>query len=141
MTTRQIARAITALTLCGIALTACNDGGVDPAQPDPTGGFQSGALTGVPVPDFAVASGAPVTSGNTTTQSYLIDGVSPQQLITDEQNLTEHAGWTTQTAAARNDTDWTLTMFKGDTTLVVATSPAATGNQSEQTQLSLEITP
>ena len=32
-------------------------------------------------------------------------------------------------------------MFKGETTLLIATSPADTANQSDQTQLSLEITP
>jgi hypothetical protein len=140
---RRPLRALGALAVAGaLALSACgdDDDDADPGQPVASGGFDAGAMADVPVPDAAQASGAASTSGSTTTQSYLVDGVDPQQLITTYQQLATTAGWTVQTAPAQSDTDWSMTLTKDSDTLQVTTAPAGDEDQSDQTELSLQLT-
>jgi len=49
-------------------------------------------------------------------------------------------GRTVETAPAQSDTDWSLTLTKGDATLQATTSPANDDQESDQTELSLILT-
>jgi hypothetical protein len=125
-----------------LAFSACgdDDDGADPGQPVASGGFQSGSLADVPVPDDATSTGAASTSGDSTTESFLVEGVTPEQLIGDYQTLAEGAGWAVQTAAAQSGTDWSLVLTKDSSTLQVTTAPANDDEQSDQTELALILT-
>ena len=125
-----------------LSAAACGDDDDDanPGQPVATGGFQSSALADVPVPDDAQPTGTPSTSGNATTESFLVEGVSPEQLINDYQQLATEAGWVVETAPAQSDTDWSMTLTKDSSTLQVSTAPGTDAEQSDQSQLSLMLT-
>ena len=97
-------------------------------------------MSSVPVPEDATASGAASSSGGSTTQSYLVDGVTPEQLINDYQQLATGQGWQVESAPAQSDTDWALTLTKDGQTLAVTTSPADDDAESDQTELSLIVT-
>jgi hypothetical protein len=163
-TNRRRGRRFAALVLClAIPLAACasdDDGvGADAGQPQAGGGFADnnapaangespgnsspaakGLDSAVPVPNDATSSGAATTVGTTTTQSFLVDGVTAQQMIGDYQTLAEGSGWTAQAAPTQAGSDWTLTMTNGTKTLVVTATPANDNNQSDQTELSLQVT-
>jgi hypothetical protein len=124
-----------------LAFAACgDDDDADPGQPVASGGFTPSDMSDVPVPNDAESTGPASSSGGSTTQSYLVEGVSPEQLINDYQQLATGAGWAVETAPAQSDTDWSLTLTKGDATLQATTSPANDDEQSDQTELSLILT-
>jgi len=139
---RRRLRAVAAVVVATcLAVGACgDDDDADPAQPAASGGFAPGDMSDVPVPNDAEKSGAASSSGGSTTQSFVVDGVSPEQLINDYQQLATGAGWTVETAPAQSDTDWSLTLTKGDATLQATTSPANDDQESDQTELSLILT-
>jgi hypothetical protein len=140
---RRPLRAVAAIVVtASLAFAACgdDDDDADPGQPVASGGFAPGDMSDVPVPNDAESSGPASSSGGSTTQSYLVDGVSPEQLINDYQQLATGAGWVVQTAAAQSDTDWSLTRTKGTASLAVTTSPANDDQESDQTELSLILT-
>ena len=85
-----------------------------PASPSHRAASRPATCPSVPVPDDAESTGPASSSGGSTTQSYLVDGVTPEQLINDYQQLATGAGWAVETAPAQSDTDWSLTLTKGD---------------------------
>jgi hypothetical protein len=140
---RRPLRAVAAVVVAAsLAFAACgdDDDDADPGQPVASGGFAPADMSDVPVPNDAESSGPASSSGGSTTQSYLVDGVSPEQLINDYQQLATGAGWAVETAPAQSDTDWSLTLTKGDATLQATTAPASDDNESDQTELSLILT-
>ncbi len=140
---RRPLRAVAAILVVGsLAFAACgdDDDDADPGQPVASGGFAPGDMSDVPVPNDAESSGPASSSGGSTTQSYLVDGVSAEQLIKDYQQLATGAGWVVQTAAAQSDTDWSVTLTKGNASLLATTSPADDDAESDQTELSLILT-
>jgi hypothetical protein len=140
---RRRLRAVAAVVIAAsLAVAACggDDDDVDPGQPVASGGFAPGDMSDVPVPNDAESTGPASSSGGSTTQSYLVDGVTPEQLINDYQQLATGAGWAVATAPAQSDTDWSLTLTKGQSTLQVSTSPATDDSESDQTELALILT-
>ena len=86
---RRPLRAVAALVVAtSLAFAACgDDDDADPGQPVASGGFAPGDMSDVPVPNDAESTGPASSSGGSTTQSYLVEGVSPEQLINDYQQL------------------------------------------------------
>lgn len=125
---------------------------IDPGEPTADGGFapenapeeepSSGLSTmegAAPIPESAVASGDATTDGAITTQSFLVEGVTPEELINDYQTLAEGAGWEAAGAPeATGTTDWALTMTNGSDSLSVTTAPAG-GEDTSDTELSLQV--
>jgi hypothetical protein len=138
---RPLRAAAVVVVAASLTLAACgdDDDDADPGQPVASGGFAPGDMSSVPVPDDATASGSASSSGGSTTQSYLVDGVTPEQLINDYQQLATGQGWEVESAPTQSDTDWALTLTKGGQTLAVTTSPADDDAESDQTELSLIV--
>ena len=140
---RRRLRAVSAVVVAAsLAFAACgdDDDDADPGQPVASGGFAPGDMSDVPVPNAAESTGPASSSGGSTTQSFLVDGVTPEQLINDYQQLATGAGWAVETAPAQSDTDWSLTLTKDQSTLQVSTSPANDDAESDQTELALILT-
>jgi hypothetical protein len=140
---RRRLRAVAAVAVAAsLAFSACgdDDDDADPGQPVASGGFAPGDMSDVPVPNAAESTGPASSSGGSTTQSFLVDGVTPEQLINDYQQLATGAGWAVETAPAQSDTDWSLTLTKDQSTLQVSTSPANDDDESDQTELALILT-
>jgi len=138
---RAVAAVAAVVVAASLAFAACgDDDDADPGQPVASGGFAPGDMSDVPVPDAAESTGPASSSGGSTTQSFLVDGVTPEQLINDYQQLATGAGWAVETAPAQSDTDWSLTLTKDQSTLQVSTSPANDDDESDQTELALILT-
>ena len=130
----------------GLSLTACS-GGSDAATSTPDdpavfGAQDSPALAAAdvgaaPVPVEAVPYGNAEVDGATTTQSFALLDVTPQQAITDYQQQAEAAGWNTSSGPAlEGTTDWSLDLVK-DQAFIHATSAP---DQNGATELSIQIT-
>lgn len=157
---RRSPRVGSLVLVAALTLGACGDepdesgGEINPGEPNADGGFApedapeeepaSGPSTmegAAPIPDNAVPSGDAETDGGVTTQSYLVDGVTPEQLINDYQVLAESAGWVAEGAPeATGTTDWSLTMTNGSDVLVASTAPAGIAENPSETELSLQVT-
>jgi hypothetical protein len=136
-------RAVAAVVVAAsLAFAACSDDDddADPGEPVASGGFAPGDMSNVPVPADATPSGGASSSGSSTTQSYLVDGVTAEQLINDYQSLATGQGWEVESGPTQSDTDWALTLTKDGQTLAVTTSPADDDAESDQTELSLIVT-
>ena len=94
----------------------------------------------VPVPNDAERIGPASSSGGSTTQSYLVDGVTPEQLINDYQQLATGAGMAGRVGAGAVGHRLGADADEGRPDPAVTTSPADDDNESDQTELALIVT-
>lgn len=126
----------TSLAVCFLAallLAACGGspdavGNATDAQPQAQGSsFESGEFAGLPMPDAAAPYGSLTTRDNATTQTFKIEGLTPEQVLNYfEQHLTND-GWTTiQAPEATGNTDYAGTWADdAGRRLEISAAPAA----------------
>ena len=134
---RRLALILSVVAASAMVLSSC--GGRSSAASDR---IEPSVLADVPLPGVATASGPPSVDGATTTRSFQVTGMTPEQAVDFYVNNGPAWGWTVDTAPHRTgSTDWQVVLSKKDQTLTVSTAPwlGRAGGGIDVTELAIMV--
>lgn len=86
--------------------------------------IEPSALGDVPIPADATPSGPPVADGATTTRSFEVTGMTPEQAVDFYVTGGPAQGWSVETEPhPTGSTDWQVVLAKGSRTLTASSAP------------------
>jgi hypothetical protein len=128
------------IAVCAVVPAGCGDTQPPPgANPVPPAGFAPGDFVNVPKPGSAVPVDAPDESATTVTQSFMVTGLGPRDVIDFYARELPPAGWIPRRVERAGRSTLRGSWARGDELLEVAANAADGVESAGPTQLDLVL--